>query len=99
MHLRNLLPALSLLLGVSAYAQQVKDLGQVSMSRWAVPAANYSGITPLGADRYALVSDKEPADGFYVITSCSYHLPFVSTNGVLVDCASNPNARTIIVAK
>ena len=53
MHLRNLLPALSLLLGVSAYAQQVKDLGQVSMSRWAVPAANYSGITPLGADRYA----------------------------------------------
>lgn len=67
MHLRNLLPALSLLLGVSAYAQQVKDLGQVSMSRWAVPAANYSGITPLGADRYALVSDKEPADGFYVM--------------------------------
>ena len=31
-----------------------------------IPPGNYSGITPLGNDRYAIVSDKTPEDGFYV---------------------------------
>lgn len=41
-------------------------LPQKELSRWAVPAGNYSGITPLGDGRYAVVSDKGPADGFYI---------------------------------
>lgn len=31
-----------------------------------LPPGNYSGITPLGNDRYAVVSDKAQEDGFYV---------------------------------
>ena len=31
-----------------------------------LPPGNYSGIAPLGNDRYALVSDKAEEDGFYV---------------------------------
>ena len=31
-----------------------------------VPAGNYSGITPLGDDRYAVVCDKSAEDGFHV---------------------------------
>ena len=33
----------------------------------ALPAGNYSGITPLADDRYALVSDKSEEDGFFVV--------------------------------
>ena len=33
----------------------------------AMPAGNYSGITPLGHDRYAIVSDKSEEDGFFVL--------------------------------
>ena len=32
----------------------------------AIPAGNYSGITWLGDDRYAVVSDKSADDGFFV---------------------------------
>ncbi len=33
-----------------------------------VPAGNYSGITWLGGERYALVNDKSPTAGFYLMT-------------------------------
>ncbi|MBR5394154.1 MAG: esterase-like activity of phytase family protein [Bacteroidaceae bacterium] len=33
----------------------------------ALPAGNYSGITPLADDRYALVSDKSEEEGFFVV--------------------------------
>ncbi len=33
----------------------------------AMPAGNYSGITSLGGDRYAIVSDKTEHDGFYEV--------------------------------
>lgn len=33
----------------------------------ALPAGNYSGITPLAGDRYALVSDKSEEEGFFVV--------------------------------
>lgn len=32
-----------------------------------LPPGNYSGIAPLGDNRYALVSDKTETDGFYVV--------------------------------
>ena len=32
-----------------------------------LPAGNYSGITHLGGDRYAMVSDKSEEDVFYVL--------------------------------
>lgn len=39
---------------------------QQNLALWGIKPANYSGITPLGGGRYAVVSDKESADGFYV---------------------------------
>lgn len=33
-----------------------------------VPAGNYSGITWIGGDRYAVVNDKSPSAGFYLMT-------------------------------
>ncbi len=44
-----------------------QPLRQRNMKRWGVLPANYSGITPLGDNRYAVVSDKEAADGFYIM--------------------------------
>lgn len=49
-------------LGISA--QTARILPQHDMARWGIPAGNYSGITPIGGDRYALVSDKQEADGW-----------------------------------
>ncbi len=39
---------------------------QRNMGKWNVPGANYSGITRIGGNRYAVVSDKEKRTGFYV---------------------------------
>lgn len=41
-------------------------LPQADLAAWGIQPANYSGITPLGGGRYAVVSDKGTSDGFYV---------------------------------
>lgn len=46
-------------------AQPAEVLPQVNLRRYGVPPANYSGIARIGADRYALVSDKETREGYY----------------------------------
>ena len=60
---------LSLLLFVSlpVTAQQVVLHKQRHFKK-TVPAGNYSGITWLGGDRYAVVDDKSPTAGFYLMT-------------------------------
>lgn len=60
----TLLVAVLLLSVPSANAQQAKVLRQHDMGRWGIPAGNYSGIAPLRNGRYALISDKQPADGW-----------------------------------
>lgn len=69
-HLRFLLPgllsALCLMLGPMAHAQTALALKQRSLAHWHIGTAQYSGITPLGDGRYAVVSDKEPTDGFFI---------------------------------
>lgn len=65
------LAALLLLFFASAYAQaqQAQLLPQVPLGRWGVGAANFSGITPLDTlGHYAVVSDKEPEDGFFLLS-------------------------------
>ena len=38
----------------------------LKLRKWDIPAGNYSGITPLGGDRYAVVTDKpHGANGFF----------------------------------
>ena len=54
------------LCAVNLYAQTAVELKQVSMKKWHIGYAQYSGITHLGENRYAVVSDKEPTDGFFL---------------------------------
>ena len=49
-----------------AAAQQVELLNPKDLGRWNIPPGNYSGITPIGGGRYAVASDKETQDGFFV---------------------------------
>ncbi len=50
----------------SAPLSSVRLKKQKDMAAWNVPGANYSGITRIGGDRYAVVSDKEKGEGFYI---------------------------------
>lgn len=52
---------------VQVVAQQVR-LNKQRHFRKSVPAGNYSGITWLGGDRYAVVDDKSPTAGFHLMT-------------------------------
>ncbi|MCQ2212117.1 MAG: esterase-like activity of phytase family protein [Bacteroidaceae bacterium] len=45
----------------------IKVHKQQRLDKWGIPAANYSGITLLGDGRYAVVSDEESKDGFYIM--------------------------------
>ena len=78
---------------VASWAQHISDvrvLPQQDMSRWHVAGANYSGITRLGADRYAVVSDKEPMDGFYVFT-----IRLDSVTGKVMDVVAEPMVGSV----
>lgn len=55
---------LMLLFASGLQAQQAQIFKQHDMHRWGIPAGNYSGIAHIGNDRYALISDKQQADGW-----------------------------------
>ncbi len=63
--MRNLLLLLSLL-SLSAHAQLRVEANAQQHFGDSLPTGDYSGISWLGGDRYAVVSDKEPVDGFYI---------------------------------
>lgn len=65
---RLLLPSLLMLVQLSATAQTATFLRPHDMAKWGVPPGNYSGIAPLGDGRYALISDKQEADGWHEIS-------------------------------
>lgn len=65
LHFASSIAVLWLFAGYAA-AQQVELLKPQDMGRWNVPPGNYSGMTPIGDGRYAVVSDKEKRDGFFV---------------------------------
>ncbi|MCF0199317.1 MAG: esterase-like activity of phytase family protein, partial [Bacteroidaceae bacterium] len=54
----------------------------------AVPSGNYSGLTWLGGDRYAVVDDKSASDGFYVWTMTADSL-----TGRVLQVESEPDFR------
>ena len=70
-YLFTLLAALSAILGTTSAEGQARPITverenpQVSFPQ-TVPAGNYSGITALGSDDYAVVSDKSSHGGFFV---------------------------------
>lgn len=58
---------------LSLNAQEMREwnitlLKQQNLGTWAVPAGNYSGITYLGGNEFAVVSDSEATDGFFTLT-------------------------------
>lgn len=54
-------------LSLSASAQTATLLKQENMGKWNIPHANYSGITHIEDNSYAVVSDKESKSGFYIL--------------------------------
>ena len=53
-----------MLFSMGATAQTLRR--QTNISHMGIPPGNYSGITWLGDDRFAVVSDKDSTDGFYL---------------------------------
>ena len=54
---------------IRPYKRVTASVGnQSDMSKWKIPAGNYSGIAWLGDNRYAIVSDKQSADGWQEVT-------------------------------
>lgn len=97
-----ILVATMLLCVPAAFAQRAKVLRQHDMGHWGIPAGNYSGIAPLGDGRYALISDKQPADGWTEIslefsaTGDIRSMAFVGHHYVTTavpEAASKPKAR------
>lgn len=64
---RKLLTLLLLLVAMLATAQEAVLNKQRHFPK-TVPAGNYSGITWLGGNRYAVVNDKSPTAGFHLMT-------------------------------
>ena len=56
-----------MLMPLTVIAQEVTVLKQKAFPK-TVSAGNYSGITWLGASRYAIANDKSPTAGFYLMT-------------------------------
>ncbi len=50
----------------TAMAQSATALTQTNLRKWNIPPANYSGITHVEGNSYAVVSDKEARSGFYI---------------------------------
>ena len=68
MSISRFLPfSLLFVLSFVAKAQEPQLLPQQDLAQWGIRPANYSGIAPLGGDRYAVVSDKEDQDGFFTL--------------------------------
>ncbi|MBQ8278090.1 MAG: esterase-like activity of phytase family protein [Bacteroidaceae bacterium] len=74
-------------------AQEAVGLKQRPLSDWGIGPAQFSGIAPMGNARYALVSDKEATDGFFV-----FHIEQDSVSGEVTHVAlegfrGNPSPR------
>lgn len=64
---RLFISTLLMLATIQVPAQEVRVNKQHKFPK-TVPAGNYSGITWLGGDRYAVANDKSPTAGFHVMT-------------------------------
>ena len=50
------------------YAQNVKVCGQTQLNKWDITPGNYSGISHVRDNVYAIVDDKDKVDGFKLLT-------------------------------
>ena len=73
---------------------QVPQLVRVNPQHYfqrTVPKGNYSGLTWLGGDRYAVVSDKAPQSGFFI-----FHIQTDAVSGDLTGVrTARPERQTM----
>lgn len=85
-------------LPVDGQTEVVKDCGQKSFPK-TVPAGNYSGITHIGGNEYAVVSDKSDTDGFFIfnieVDSLSGEIKEVANMGFWGDSIRNADCEGI----
>ncbi len=98
--MRSIVFLFSFFVGISAaFSQHALVRKQLNLKRWGVPTAHYSGIAPLGNGRYAVVSDKETADGFFVFRieqdSITGKVKSVSLERFCGEAASARNAKGV----
>jgi hypothetical protein len=72
-----------MILPLAAWGQIRAELNPQRAFPDSIPAGNYSGITWLGGDRYAVVSDKSETDGFFL-----FEIKTDSTTGALLSARS-----------
>lgn len=67
-HLNRAVASLTLLFALSGAtaAQQAEIRPQQNLAKWHISPANYSGITHIVDNVYAVVDDKSPQEGFYL---------------------------------
>lgn len=81
-------------------------LNQHNMAKWNIPAGNYSGITHIAGNRYAVVTDKPKQNGFYEFSidfsesgdiismkNLGFHFESTSTNNNLNSANDNRKAE------
>lgn len=89
---------------LASQAQTARFLRQHDMAKWGIPAGNYSGIAHIGGNRYALISDKQEADGWQEVTiefGASGDISEMTYVGPHFDSASTParDAEGIVVVR
>lgn len=82
------------------------------LAKWHIPPGNYSGITPIGNNRYAVVTDKAKSNGFYefeILLSDKGEVTSVRNIGFHSDSTNttprdmegiiyNPNSNTVFIS-
>ena len=56
------------LFALPSFAQKVKVCGQTQLNKWDITPGNYSGISHVRDNVYAIVDDKDKVDGFKLLT-------------------------------
>lgn len=98
--LKFLAPILFIFVFCSVHAQikVVHECKQKSFKK-TVPPGNYSGITHISGNKYAVVSDKSPYDGFYIfsidIDSITGELVNVRNEGFFSDSLRNGDCEGV----
>lgn len=70
---------------ISTQAQSVEMLKQHNLAKWHIKPANYSGITHIDSNLYAVIDDKSSAEGFYL-----FHIEMDLNTGKVLHIDSSP---------
>lgn len=89
----RLLLSITLLFTLLPLNAQIIAHNDVKLSNYGIGTGNFSGITSLGNNRYALISDKEPQDGFFTFYIEQNHTNGAIENIFLENFRGNPTPK------